>query len=235
MKNAIRTKTPRRRGRGLKSQTGAGSVLSLKERVYSELKQEIIRTRLPPGEIILEGSLAERFGVSKTPVREALAWLQRDGFVESLHGRGYQIAPISLQDVLETLELRCVIERGTAGLAAKRIGKEELEALRGVVESTSRFEDEGVLTEFPKLNRRFHELIAGAAKNRLLFDATEQVLDRMERVIHLDVAQVRRPVSMAYKEHRKILRYLESGDSAKAAETMERHVLNAKESILRAL
>ncbi len=103
------------------------------------------------------------------------------------------------------------------------------------MESTSRFEDEGVLTEFPKLNRRFHELIAGAAKNRLLFDATEQVLDRMERVIHLDVAQVRRPVSMAYKEHRKILRYLESGDSAKAAETMERHVLNAKESILRAL
>ena len=60
----------------MKPQTGAGSALSLKERVYTELKQEIIRTRLPPGEIILEGNLAERFGVSKTPVREALAWLQ---------------------------------------------------------------------------------------------------------------------------------------------------------------
>ncbi len=73
MKNATRTRTPRRRGRGLRSQTGAGSALSLKERVYSELKQEIIRTQFPPGEIILEGSLADRFGVSKTPVREALA------------------------------------------------------------------------------------------------------------------------------------------------------------------
>jgi DNA-binding GntR family transcriptional regulator len=209
--------------------------ISLKERIYRDLKQEIITAQIPPGAMILEGSLADRFGVSKTPVREALGLLQRDGFVESLHGRGYQIAPISLQDVLETLELRIVIERGTAELAAKRISKEELEALREVVESSSRFEKEGDLTAFPRLNRRYHELIAGAAKNRLLFEATIQVLDRMERVIHLDVAQVRRPVSTAHQEHVMLLQYLESGETVKARECMETHVRNAKESILRAL
>lgn len=209
--------------------------ISLKERIYRELKQEIISAQFQPGALILEGTLADRFGVSKTPVREALALLQRDGFVESLHGRGYQIAPISLQDVLETLELRIVIERGTAELAAKRISKEEVEALRDVVESSSKLESEGDLTAFPRLNRRFHELIAGAAKNRLLFEATIQILDRMERVIQLDVAQVRRPVQTAHQEHLMLLQYLESGEAVKARECMETHILNAKESILRAL
>ncbi len=211
------------------------STLSLKEKIYRVLKQEIITAELPPEEMILEGLLAERFGVSKTPVREALTLLQRDGFVQSLHGRGYQISPISLQNVLETIEIRLVIERGTAEFAAKRIGKEELDALREVVESSSRFEEEGRLEEFPRLNRRFHELVAGAAKNRLLYESTVQVLDRMERVIHLEIAQPRDPVAYAKKDHQDLLDSLEAGDSAKARKIMERHILFAKENILRAL
>ena len=88
MRAKANPKTSRRRGQSLKPPTGGDGALSLKGRIYRELKQEIIRAKLAPGEMILEGSLAERFGVSKTRVREALALLQRDGFVESLQGRG---------------------------------------------------------------------------------------------------------------------------------------------------
>lgn len=191
--------------------------------------------KLHPGQMILERVLAERFGVSKTPVREALALLEQDGFVESMHGRGYQIAPISLQDVLQTIELRLILERGTAELAAQRIRKEELETLLKMVELPVDEKDEKVLATFPYLNRRFHDAIAKAARNRLLYDATVRVLEQMERVIHMDVAQIRRSITGPQKEHIEIVEAIGSGDPTRARKCMERHILNAKANILKAL
>ena len=96
--------------------------LPLTERVHARLREDILTARLLPGSTILEPELAARFGVSKTPVREALRLLVQDGWVIVLPRRGYLVRPLGLEDLRDVFQLREMIEPGFAAEAAARVG-----------------------------------------------------------------------------------------------------------------
>jgi DNA-binding GntR family transcriptional regulator len=109
---------PERRPRSEELATKPG--LSLTEQAYEALRDDILHSRLPPGSPIAEAILAERFGVSKTPVREALRLLAHDGLVLVLPRKGYVVRPLGFDDVAEVFSLRILLEPGVAADAARR-------------------------------------------------------------------------------------------------------------------
>src|SRR5262245_29592880 len=100
--------------------------VSMKEGVYERLKVDLLAGRLRPGILLQEKQLAKTFGVSKTPIREALADLVKDRFVQLIPRKGYWVAPIELQEALDHIELRIVLECAAVELAAKRITPAQL-------------------------------------------------------------------------------------------------------------
>src|SRR3954453_15973225 len=109
----------------------------LAERVYQELRDDILRCVLRPGQAVYEGELAASYGASKTPIREALNTLRQEGYVQVMPRRGYLIAPISLQDVQQILALRLILEPAAAEMAAQRVSGDELRQLRRLAQRGS--------------------------------------------------------------------------------------------------
>src|SRR6266513_2300118 len=115
----------------------AAAARSLTARVYNDLKRDILHCTLRPGQDVYEGQLAERYGVSKTPIREALNTLRQEGYVQVMPRRGYRISPVSVQDVQHIFHVRLLLEPSAAELAAQRISGEQLVELRRLAQHRS--------------------------------------------------------------------------------------------------
>lgn len=108
--------------------------MSLASRVYSAVRDDILHARLRPGQTIAEPTLSTHFGVSKTPVREALGLLVRDGLVLVMPHKGYVVKPVGFDDVAEIVSLRLTLEPGVAADAARRRLPHQVTELRSIVE-----------------------------------------------------------------------------------------------------
>ena len=97
--------------------------------LYQQVREKIVSGEIKPGAFLTEAELAHEYGVSKTPVREALVLLGHEGFVESMPRIGHVVATFTVQDVLETFHLRSILEAEAAGQAAERITEEGIAAL----------------------------------------------------------------------------------------------------------
>jgi len=154
---------------------------SLTEQVYGNLKQEILRAQREPGTMLVEPELAVRYGVSKTPIREALQLLVREGWVTVLPRRGYQITPLSLSDVREVFALRQMVEPELAAQAAKRRNNVQLAALAELVEQHVHGNIERTLEN----QKAFHLLIAEMAGNGRAVTLLSGLLDEERRLHYL--------------------------------------------------
>ncbi len=201
-----------------------GGGRSKKERVYRALRREILTLGLGPGQVLVERAVARRYGVSKTPVREALALLQQDGLVESLPRRGYLVTGITVRDVHELFEVRAALEGAAAELAATRISPRELKALEGLLVPPHATVDGQTLRRQLDGNRRFHVVIARASGNRRLARLVERTLDEMTRLI-----------ALGYEtgEHGEVVAALRSGNGHRARAAVVHHVLVTRERVLK--
>lgn len=200
--------------RGKKRPATPSRVPSEKERVYSTLRKEILTLALSPRELLVEGALARRFGVSKAPVREALAVLQRDGLVEALPRKGYLVTPITVNDVHELFELRIALEGTAAELAASHVTAEEIEHLAALRPPPPAARGHG-REKFLDYNREFHLAVARASRNSRLVQLIAQTADEMSRVI---------AASYEIGEHASIVEALRAGDGARARAAMIEHI-----------
>lgn len=187
---------------------------SEKDRVYSKLRKDILTLSLTPRELLVESALARRFGVSKTPIREALAILQRDGLVEALPRKGYLVTPITVDDVHELFEVRAALEGAAAELAATKITEEELDYLARLRPPPAATRTTG-LEKFLDYNREFHLTVARATRNARLAQLIEQTTDEMSRAI---------AASYEIGEHTHIIDALRAGDPARARTAMVEHI-----------
>lgn len=198
------------------------SETSKKSDVYLALKQSIITGTVAPGTIINETDLAQRYSVSRTPVREALILLGQEGFVESLPRAGYLVTQLSVGEVQEAFHLREVLEVEAARLAANSITEAELASLEAHIL--------GIPPEInPGFNREFHMIIARASRNRRLARLVEQLLDEMDRILYFD-PQMAGPAQP--DEHQAIIDALRAHHAAEAQEAMRAHVRAVKSRVL---
>ena len=208
--------------------------------VTLRLREMILRGELAPGERLAEVALAERLGVSRTPIRQALPALAREGLLAAAGRRGYVVRSFSAQDVLDAIETRGLLE----GLAARRIAERGAtpELIRSLRECLShgdaivakrRFEstDEA---RYSEMNGRFHALIVEGAGSRIVADA----LARNDHVpfasasavaFSRDSAQLLPVLSYAHRQHHAIVQALENREGARAEALMREHATPVKE------
>lgn len=173
---------------GVKQRTdGGGTARLLREEIFEYIRQDIITGALPQGELLNESELASRFGTSKTPVREALTRLRQTSLVELIPRKGFLVTPISVTDIQEIFEMRLILERAAAELAAVRITEDELEQLEEYREIAAFRNEPDSIYRAIKANRDFHIKIARASRNNRLISALERVFDDAQRLHYIDL------------------------------------------------
>ena len=195
----------------------------LNEAAYTAIKRRIINLDMPPGMPFTEGRLAAELSLSKTPVREALGWLQREGLVELPARCRYRVAPVTLNDVRDWFSLRILLEGEAARLAATQ-GTDAAQWQTLVELSKIGYDpgDPASITQFLSANTRFHAIIARAGGNKRLAAALEQVLDHMERLYYMGLALTSRSDENV-REHQDLVRAIMRGDEELAREVVIAH------------
>ncbi|MCG7210985.1 MULTISPECIES: GntR family transcriptional regulator [Streptomyces] len=192
---------------------------AVRERVLATLRQDIIEGRLAPGDRLVERELAERFGVSRVPVREAIRALVAEGFVLFESARRTVVRRLTPTDVKELFELREALEVYAAGLAAARATPEALAELRELLDqaaSATRSDDAETITD---VNTRFHDRILALAGNSLLIAVMEPVDGRLRWLTRRNEEW-----PQLLTEHRELYEAIASGDPDRARALALDHV-----------
>ncbi len=201
---------------------------SLTAQVYRSLKEEILSARLG-AEPIVESVIAERYGVSKTPVREALRQLAHDGLVVCLPRKGYLVRPMGVADIVEVMDMRWIVEPALAARAAQNRTSEQVAEMWRLVE---REESTTPSLDGIWLSRALHELIAQAAGNSRATIVVRALLDESSRIPWLSPGL---RIQADAGEHPAIVDAIERGDAEAAASHMATHLENAKARTLKGL
>lgn len=211
--------------------------LSLAEKAYDALKDDILRCRLAPGEFVTEADLAERYGVSKTPVREALNLLSQEGFIQSVPRRGTLIRPIELRDIQQTYLLRGLLEPPAAALAAEKATPEDLETLRDLLDGMTKgssAEDGAARLRHEQLrsHRQFHQAIGTAAGIPRLARMINSLHEEVERSMNAN-AHLGRALSFGDMD-RQLFEAIVAGDAEMAQQIASRSVDVSRQSLIEA-
>jgi DNA-binding GntR family transcriptional regulator len=201
----------------------------LATKAYLKMREAILSGKHLPGEALYEVHIAERFGMSRTPVREALNVLAREGFVDALPGRGFLVPRWSHQDVRELYELRESLEGFATACAAKNITPVEIEQLEKLHDDYVKATDWEKLV---KLGDTFHNKIVEYGRNKRLTKILDSLKAQisMTRVSQLRDIQGRRDESE--REHRAILDAIVKRDGDLAERNARQHIRSSYESTL---
>ena len=203
---------------------------SLNQAVVDALREAIFRGDFKPGDRLTEIKLAEMFNVSRNPIREALRVLNAEGIVEINPRKGARVPLLSLDEIEEIIELRAELEGMSARFAARRCTGEMRATLRSLL-ADGDVADETCDTErLIELNRRFHDLIAEAGKNRFLATFMRSL---HERTLWLFESSTDERVSDTWKEHRAILEAVIGEDAELSSVLAARHVKEVGKTISR--
>ena len=193
------------------------------EKVYEAVRALAVEYQFKPRERANEAELAARLGVSRTPVREALNRLARDGFMRLVPNRGIYARDISPKDVQELYELRAAIERAAFKLARQRGTDDEIAATASVWETNSAQGHRSDWARVTESDEAFHISIVRMAKNEQMLTAIESINFLIRFFRRIDLESDRRRGGL-YEEHAGIIDCLNRRDSDKGCELIERHI-----------
>lgn len=213
--------------------TDSASSVSLNEKVYQMLRNDILLGVYHPGERLDVNKLVGQYSVSRTPIRDALNVLQREGLVEIVGRVGYFIARITIRDIEDIFQLRLIVETASAELAARVITQEEL----AVLEQLTRpyvIGDVESYKDFLAKNRDFHYRVALATGNRRLAKVVDNLLNQMQRLLILRL-DLRENAEEMLTEHRRLLEALQARDAQGARQAMRDALQNARDAVLQGI
>ena len=208
--------------------------LPLRDVVFQTLRQAILRGELKPGERLMEIHLAQKLGVSRTPVREAIRKLELEGLVLMIPRKGAVVAEITVSDLEDVLEVRMALEELALKHACRRITKEqldELEQLAAVFSESLNGDDVGACAQADML---FHDAIYEATGNNRLIQILNNLREQMYRY-RMEYLKDRHSHAQLLEEHEEILNALKSHDEKSALEWISRHIERQKEHIISVL
>lgn len=199
--------------------------LPLRDVVFNTLRQAILKGELAPGERLMEIQLAERLGVSRTPIREAIRKLELEGLVLMIPRKGAEVAKISEKSLRDVLEVRRSLEELAIELACQRMTVEDMEKLE---EAQNAFADaiaSGDAMAIAESDEHYHDVIYQGTYNdrlvQILYNLREQMYRyRLEYIKDADKRQI------LLLEHDKILKAIRSRRAAEAKDTMRAHIDN---------
>jgi GntR family transcriptional regulator, rspAB operon transcriptional repressor len=204
---------------------------SKKAIVYENLKKKIIGHALSPGEPLNESVLTKELGISKTPIREALQQLDKEGFIENIPGKGSFVSRISVQDIREIFEIREILECEVIRRVASKgdLNKMEAEAIGKKFESSGA---DGNMTprSYFRAGLQIHTFVFEAFGNKRLLEFYRRLQEHIERMRLYFFKQVHQERSeQSFKEHLEILNALIAQDPERAEKAMRNHLQNSVE------
>ncbi|MBS64378.1 GntR family transcriptional regulator [Salinisphaera sp.] len=203
---------------------------NLADRIYARIKAELFDFELMPGDALSENEIAARTGASRTPVREALFRLQRDGYVDVREHSGWYVRPLDFDVFDELYDVRITLEcAAVARLCALDHRPPELAELIAIWQ-IERSERETDSTTLWQLDEQFHAGLLAAAGNREMARIHRDVTERIRIVRRLDFVQPAR-VEATYEEHAEILNRLAEGHAAAAQKALERHIRASRDAV----
>jgi len=206
--------------------------VSIREKVYLAVREQILGGRFSPGERIVETKIAKAIQTSRTPVREALHMLEREGLLEAIPRVGYSVRQISWDEVEEICEIRAVNESLAARWAVERITDVELRALEENLETAEREVLAGKPKAFVDRDAEFHEILVGASGSVRLLELC-QVLRRHMLLYRIESLYLPETALGAIKGHRAILNCVKKRDPRGAEIAIREHLEMSKQSIRR--
>ena len=213
-------------------QTMMDDFLPLRDVVFRTLRQAILTGEMKPGERLLEIHLANKLGVSRTPIREAIRMLELEGLVIMVPRRVAQVAQITEKSMSDVLEVRCALDELAVELACERISEEEKRELE---DACGEFEKATVTKQvhvIAKADVEFHDIIFKAAGNPRLTQMINNLAEQMYRY-RFEYIKDETQHQMLIEEHRRICESISNRDVAAAKEAIRVHIENQEKSIIR--
>ncbi|MEU8974776.1 GntR family transcriptional regulator [Streptomyces monashensis] len=195
----------------------------LRDQVAHALRAALISGELRPGQVYSAPTLAEDFGISATPVREAMLDLAREGLVEPVRNKGFRITEVNERDLDHYTEIRTLIEVPTVGRITTTATEKELEALRPIAEEIVRAAHDHDLIGYLEADRRFHLTLLGLSGNERLVETVGDLRKR-SRLYGLTALDRRGELIPSAEEHLELLDLMLASDAEGAEQCMRRHL-----------
>ena len=188
---------------------------TLREKILETIREAILKGNLKPGEKVAEPELAERFGISRTPIREAFRQLESEGYLTVIPRKGAVVAALSEQDVQEYYAIKSILEGYAAELAADKLSEKELEKLEAINERLKKLAAEEDVKTFYRVHNEFHELFLKASGNNKLVELIQQLGMKFNR-LRMASLSVEGRMNISVAEHEKLLEAFRRHDGATA-------------------
>jgi DNA-binding GntR family transcriptional regulator len=205
---------------------------TIRQKVHKHLRDRIVSGAIAPGARLVETSIAKEIGASRTPVREALHALEREGLIESRPRIGYVTKAFSREELEEICEIRCAIEALAAGRALQKARNKVIAELSRNIGAAEERIAAGRIKDFIEIDSRFHQIIAKCSGSSRLLELAEMLRSHMVRYRTQSI-YAHDNVRDAIEGHKRILAAIESGDVEQVQNSIRQHLLESKEAIIR--
>ena len=199
--------------------------LPLRDVVFNTLRDAILKGELEPGERLMEIQLAERLGVSRTPIREAIRKLELEGLVLMIPRKGAEVAKISEKSLRDVLEVRRSLEELAAELACQRMDAEALKDLEDAQKAFIQAVESGETMTMAEADEHFHDVIYMGTGNTRLVQILNNLREQMYRY-RVEYLKDERNYPTLMREHSEIVEGLMTKDKGRVTEAMHKHVKN---------
>ena len=212
-------------------QVNMNEYLPLRDVVFNTLRQAILRGELKPGERLMEIQLANKLGVSRTPIREAIRKLELEGLVLMIPRKGAEVADITEKSLRDVLEVRKALEELAVQLTCDKITKEQIRELEQAAEQFKKTLKSNDITEIAEADVRFHDIIYLATDNQKLILLLNNLREQMYRY-RIEYLKRADKYSQLLAEHEEIIRRIEKKQKKEAAEIVCKHIDNQVAAVL---
>lgn len=207
--------------------------LTRRELAYERIRDAIRSAEILPGEALTEVRLSKLLGISRTPIREALHQLVQEGLAETSPGQAVTVTAPTLQDVLDVVHIRSLLEPEQVRLAAEVITQKQLEILETTMKEMEVAARQGDLSIWGKADQVYHEILQEACPNKLLAETVVQLKNRVHSMKNFDTQMNNDRLLSCTKEHRAVVEAIKNRNPKAAKAAMEEHLSALTNSLLR--
>lgn len=206
---------------------------SMGQHVFEHLKQAIIRGSVPAGNRLVESRIAEDMGVSRTPVREAIHKLEREGLLRKQPRGGFTVLGFTRQDIEETFGIRSVLEGYAAKLAAINHNEEDLVPLEQKIDEYGSYLNQGKLAILPRINTEFHDLLYHLSRSSRLIKMIDDLRNHIYRFRQI-ILKKEKLARTSHKDHVKMMAYIRKRDPEDVERLVRKHILRGQAAVFEA-
>ncbi|WP_434777082.1 GntR family transcriptional regulator [Neisseria sp. Ec49-e6-T10] len=208
--------------------------MSLTDQAYSLIKHKIITCEFSPGQPLIEQDLINQLQLGRTPIHQAIHRLAQEGMLTILPRKGVLVTPISLNQIIDIIEVRVANEVLCASLAVEHATKEDIAQMNDIINQTEYYLSQQNTEELMKLDLQFHKAISTAAKNKILAELLERLHEMQARFWFITLSDQQHSENI-YHEHLRILKAIKNRDLSEATNAIRAHINNFKHSIIQSI